>query len=240
MTPSADPIAYWKQRLALISQGGGASGSPIAASAPSSLAAAAEIATTPATDPSDPAAATAVTETPPTLWQIFFEFLLIGAVSFGGGIVAYERILLIEKRRWLSADSFMATLAISQTMPGLNSVNLALLAGDQIRGVKGAFAATIGLMLPGGAFVLLAGVAYSAGGQHPFINVLLAGIAAGATGLLASVTYTIGKRHFVQLKSLFMIVSTFVLMSVFKLSLIWVLIVMVPIGLYLYRPEQQS
>ena len=208
-----------------------------------SLAAAAEIATTvatPATDPSDPAAATAVTETPPTLWQIFFEFLLIGAVSFGGGIVAYERILLIEKRRWLSADSFMATLAISQTMPGLNSVNLALLAGDQIRGVKGAFAATIGLMLPGGAFVLLAGVAYSAGGQHPFVNVLLAGIAAGATGLLASVTYTIGKRHFVQLKSLFMIVSTFVLMSVFKLSLVWVLIVMVPIGLYLYRPEQQS
>lgn len=177
---------------------------------------------------------------PPTLWQIFFEFLLIGAVSFGGGIVAYERILLIQKRQWLSVDSFMATLAISQTMPGLNSVNLALLAGDQLRGVKGALAATIGLMLPGGTFVLLAGLAYSAGGQQPFVNVLLAGIAAGATGLLASVTYTIGKRHFVQLKSLFMIVSTFVLMSVFKLSLLWVLVLMVPVGLYLYRPEQQS
>ena len=176
---------------------------------------------------------------PPTLVQIFFEFLWIGAISFGGGIVAYERILLINKRRWLSADSFMATLAISQTMPGLNSVNLALLAGDQLRGTLGALAAAIGLMLPGGAFVLVVGVAYSAGGQHPFINVLLAGIAAGATGLLASVTYTIGKRHFVQMKSLFMIVSTFVLMSIFKLSLVWVLIVMVPIGLYLYRPGQQ-
>jgi len=175
----------------------------------------------------------------PTLWQICFEFLLIGAVSFGGGIVAYERMLLIEKRQWLSADSFMATLAISQTMPGLNSVNLALLAGDQLRGTMGALAAALGLMLPGGAFVLVVGIAYSAGGQHPFINVLLAGIAAGATGLLASVTYTIGKRHFVRLKSLFMIVATFVLMSVFKLSLVWVLIVMVPIGLYLYRPGKQ-
>lgn len=175
----------------------------------------------------------------PTLWQIFFEFLLIGAVSFGGGIVAYERILLIKKRQWLSVDSFMATLAISQTMPGLNSVNLALLAGDQLRGTMGALAAALGLMLPGGGFVLVVGIAYSAGGQHPFINVLLAGIAAGATGLLASVTYTIGKRHFVRLKSLFMIVATFVLMSVFKLSLVWVLIVMVPIGLYLYRPGQQ-
>ena len=70
----------------------------------------------------------------PTLWQIFFEFLLIGAVSFGGGIVAYERMLLIEKRQWLSADSFMATLALNQTMSGLNPVNLTLLAGDQLRG----------------------------------------------------------------------------------------------------------
>jgi len=191
------------------------------------------------TAPSDHQTGEAPVAVPPTLVQIFFEFLWIGAISFGGGIVAYERILLINKRRWLSADSFMATLAISQTMPGLNSVNLALLAGDQLRGTLGALAAAIGLMLPGGAFVLVVGVAYSAGGQHPFINVLLAGIAAGATGLLASVTYTIGKRHFVQMKSLFMIVSTFVLMSVFKLSLVCVLIVMVPIGLYLYRPGQQ-
>ncbi len=192
------------------------------------------------TIPSDNHACLVPAAVAPTLWQIFLEFLLIGAVSFGGGIVAYERILLIEKRKWLSADSFMATLAISQTLPGLNSVNMALLAGDQLRGVLGALAATVGLMLPGGAFVLLVGVAYSAGGQHPFLNVLLAGIAAGATGLLASVTYTIGKRHFVRAKSLFMIISTFVLMSGFKLSLVWVLLVMVPIGLFLYRPEQQS
>ncbi len=192
------------------------------------------------TIPSDNHACLVPAAVAPTLWQIFLEFLLIGAVSFGGGIVAYERFLLIEKRKWLSADSFMATLAISQTLPGLNSVNMALLAGDQLRGVLGALAATVGLMLPGGAFVLLVGVAYSAGGQHPFLNVLLAGIAAGATGLLASVTYTIGKRHFVRAKSLFMIISTFVLMSGFKLSLVWVLLVMVPIGLFLYRPEQQS
>ncbi len=192
------------------------------------------------TIPSDNHACLVPAAVAPTLWQIFLEFLLIGAVSFGGGIVAYERFLLIEKRKWLSADSFMATLAISQTLPGLNSVNMALLAGDQLRGVLGALAATVGLMLPGGAFVLLVGVAYSAGGQHPFLNVLLAGIAAGATGLLASVTYTIGKRHFVRAKSLFMIISTFVLMSGFKLSLVWVLLVTVPIGLFLYRPEQQS
>ena len=67
-----------------------------------------------------------------SLVELFVEFLLIGAVSFGGGIVAYEKILLTEKKKWLSQDEFMAALAISQTMPGLNSVNLAILAGDKL------------------------------------------------------------------------------------------------------------
>lgn len=176
----------------------------------------------------------------PTLWVIFREFLLIGAVSFGGGIVAYERILLVDKRKWLSPDEFMATLAISQTMPGLNSVNLALLAGDRLRGFWGACAAAVGLVLPGGLFVLIAGLAYSEGADHPMMNILLAGVAAGATGLLASITYKIGDQHFRHIRSLLIIVATFVLMSIVKLSLVTVLLIMVPIGLYLYRPRAEE
>lgn len=175
-----------------------------------------------------------------TLWQLFIEFLMIGAVSFGGGIVAYERILLIEKRQWLTPDQFMATLAISQTMPGLNSVNLAVLAGDHVRGTLGAIAATLGLILPGTIFVLIAGVAYSQGEDHPTVNLLLAGVAAGATGLLAAITYKIGTNHFRRIKSLSIIVMTFVLMSIFKLSLIWVLVIMAPIALFLYRPRNPA
>lgn len=177
---------------------------------------------------------------PPKLWVIFREFLLIGAVSFGGGIVAYERILLVDKRKWLTPDEFMATLAISQTMPGLNSVNLALLAGDRLRGFLGTCTAAVGLMLPGGLFVLIAGVAYSAGADHPVINILLAGVAAGATGLLASITYQIGDQHFRHMRSLSMIMATFVLMSILKFSLVTVLLIMAPIGLYLYRPRKEE
>lgn len=176
----------------------------------------------------------------PSLLALFAEFLLIGAVSFGGGIIAYERMLLIDKRKWLTADEFMATLAISQTMPGLNSVNLAVLAGDHLRGAAGAIAATLGLIIPGGIFVLLVGVAYSAGEEHASVNLLLAGVAACATGLLGAVTYKIGTQHFRRFKSLLIICATFLLMSVFKLSLIWVLLIMAPIALFVYRPGKES
>lgn len=175
-----------------------------------------------------------------TLWQLFKEFLVIGAVSFGGGIMACERFLLIEKRKWLTVDEFMATLAISQTMPGLNSVNIAVLAGDRLRGTSGAVAAAFGLILPGMIFVLIAGVAYSAGEDHPLVNMLLAGVAAGATGLLTSVTYKIGNQHFKRLKSIAIIAATFVLMSFLKLSLVWVIVIMGPLALFMYRPRAET
>jgi chromate transporter len=173
----------------------------------------------------------------PSLFELFWQFMIIGAVSFGGGIIAYEQILLVEKKKWLDLDDFMATLAISQTMPGLNSVNMAVLTGDRLRGVLGAFAAGIGLILPGAAFVLIVGIAYMAKPDHPIADLLLAGIAAGATGLLAAITYKIGQAHLQHVISCIIIITTFVLMSIFKLPLIIVLLIMAPIALFIYRPR---
>jgi chromate transporter len=176
----------------------------------------------------------------PTLYDIFLQFLIIGAISFGGGIIAYERILLVEKRRWLSPDEFMAYLAISQTMPGLNSVNMAVLAGDHLRGARGAVTATLGLIFPGGLFVLGIGILYSSAADHPLSNLILIGIAAAASGLLAAITYRIGEDNWRHLKSILIIVATFLLMSIAKLSLPLVLVIMAPIAIYLYRPIKSA
>ena len=173
----------------------------------------------------------------PTLFELFWQFMVIGAVSFGGGIIAYEQILLVEKKKWLDLDDFMATLAISQTMPGLNSVNMAVLTGDRLRGILGAIAAGLGLILPGAAFVLIVGIAYMAKPDHPIANLILAGIAAGATGLLAAITYKIGQGHLRHVISCLIIITTFVLMSIFKLPLVIVLLIMAPIALFIYRPK---
>jgi chromate transporter len=148
-----------------------------------------------------------------------------------------ERILLVEKRKWLNADQFMAYLAISQTMPGLNSVNLAVLTGDYLRGIKGSVIALLGLVLPGSVLVLLLGLVYTALTDHAITVLLLTGIAAGATGLLAAVTYRIGDEHWKKPISLLLIATTFVLMSIVKLPLLEVLAIMVPIGLFIYRPK---
>ena len=54
--------------------------------------------------------------------------------------------------------------------------------------------------------------------------------------MIASVTLRIGRPHFKRMKSVPVILATFVCMSFFKLSLVTVLLIMVPIGLWLHRP----
>src|SRR5262245_46391136 len=111
--------------------------------------------------PSGGATAAAPKPSPrPSLGALFATFLLIGATSIGGGVVAYLRANLVGKRAWLDDVGFIELLAISQTMPGLNAVNMSILVGDRLRGGWGALAALVGMCLPSGLLMTAAGAAY--------------------------------------------------------------------------------
>lgn len=187
--------------------------------------------------PADPGHAVRV-----SLGAIFREFLVVGATSFGGGIVAYLKILLTERRHWFSDDEFKAMLAIGQTMPGLNAVNIAVLAGDRLKGPLGAAAAVAGLLLPGCAFVLAAGTLYMNvnQGRAGAIDGFLLAVAAAATGLLTTVVLRLAGRQLGDLKYLAVALGTFALMSFANLSLPLVLLIAVPVSLVLNRPRSRG
>lgn len=173
----------------------------------------------------------------PPLTDLFLQFLIIGAVSFGGGIVAYERTLLVERKKWVDADAFMAALALSQTLPGLNSVNLAAIVGQRIAGLAGAIACVIGLTLPGAIVVLALGILYENGRDDPLANLALAAVAAAATGLIANTVRQLGRSHFRKPRSLALMAVTFTLMSILKLPLLAVLGIVFPVALWINRPR---
>lgn len=177
---------------------------------------------------------------PPRLSDLFIQFLIIGAISFGGGIVAYERTLLVDQKKWVDADAFMAALALSQTLPGLNSVNLAAIIGQRLAGLPGAIAAVTGLILPGAVLVLILGILYENSHDDPLANLALAAVAAAATGLIANTIRQLGKKHFRAPLSLALMAATFTLMSILKLPLLAVLAIVFPVALWLYRPKAHA
>src|SRR5271167_3066697 len=120
----------------------------------------------------------------PSVIEIFVQFLIIGATSFGGGAVAYLRSSLVTKNQWLDDKNFVELFSISQSLPGLNTTNMAILAGDRLRGWPGAVAAVVGVILPGAVLMTLAGLVYGMHGDRPLVTAALKGVAAAATGLL--------------------------------------------------------
>jgi hypothetical protein len=79
-----------------------------------------------------------------TLGAILRVFTAMGLASFGGGLPGWMHREVVEKRGWLSEESFLAGLALAQVLPGPNSANLALYIGQQLRGWPGATAAALG------------------------------------------------------------------------------------------------
>ena len=66
---------------------------------------------------------------PPTLPQIFLAFSKVGLTSFGGGLSGWMMREFVQQRRWLSESDFLSGLALAQSFPGVNVVNLAIWIG---------------------------------------------------------------------------------------------------------------
>src|SRR5271154_6724932 len=94
----------------------------------------------------------------PQLGELFKVFLIAGAVSFGGGVLAYLREFLVRKHRWLDDEDFLDALEGSETLAGLNSVNMSGIVGDRMRGAIGAAVVVSWLRLPGMVVMMALGV----------------------------------------------------------------------------------
>jgi chromate transporter len=128
-----------------------------------------------------------------SVFQIFLEFLIMGATSFGG-VVPYLRNSLVIKRQWIDDKEFVEMLSISQSLPGLNATNMAVLVGEKLRGAMGAIAGIIGMCIPGGLLMFVVGIIYHAHGDHVWSTAALKGVAAAAVGLILSTVVSLSKK----------------------------------------------
>lgn len=172
------------------------------------------------------------------LWDIFITFLGIGAVSFGGGVVAYLHSGLVMKKKWLDEERFLSALEISQALPGLNATNMSIIVGDRLRGIAGSVTAFLGITLPGGLMVLALGVLYAANAHNPYVNAALIGVGSAAVGMLSAVTLQIGRKQLAHVVDIIIIVVTVVMVSFLHVPLLWVLLTVGPAAVFIYRPRK--
>lgn len=163
--------------------------------------------------------------------DIFTVFTLIGVSSFGGGTQSIMHREIVERRRWLDDDAFLAGFAIAQVMPGANPVNLALYLGMKVCGAAGAIAAVLGMLAPAFCIVLLLGVLYAGLAGLPLAHFVLAGVAAAGVGVTMSVGVKLGAHAMRNAVQAGIALAVFIAVGLLKWPMVPVVAVAVPVSI---------
>lgn len=89
------------------------------------------------------------------MWELFWRFLALGCISFGGPAahLGYFRTAFVDRLKWLDDAAYGRLVALSQFLPGPSSSQVGFAIGYQRAGVAGGVAVFLGFTLP--SFVLL-------------------------------------------------------------------------------------
>lgn len=83
------------------------------------------------------------------LWGLFWSFLKIGFISFGGG---YAMIPIIQHEvnthHWMTDTQYAEGVALAGMAPGPIATNSAIYVGYHTAGIFGSMAAALGMILP--------------------------------------------------------------------------------------------
>jgi len=109
--------------------------------------------------------------------ELFWNFLMIGALSFGGG---YGMISLVREtvlgHGWLTEGEFLSFIAVSESTPGPLAINMATFIGASQGGFWGALCATLGVVLPSFVIILLIASVLQNLMKYAGVNAVLGGV----------------------------------------------------------------
>jgi chromate transporter len=127
------------------------------------------------------------------LGSIGLTFLKVGFMFFGGGFVLIPMLhhRLVAELHWLTAREFIDGVAISNLTPGPLAV-LATFAGYRMAGISGALIATVALLAPALALMLILGKEYERFQNDSRVQRFLAGVSPAVAGLILSAAVVLG------------------------------------------------
>ncbi|UNC90972.1 chromate transporter [Candidatus Contubernalis alkaliaceticus] len=172
------------------------------------------------------------------LLNIFMSFLKVGLFSFGGG---YVMLPLIEKEvirtnAWLTYNEFIDIIAIAEMTPGPIAINLATFVGFRVGGIPGALASTLGVVLPSFVIILIIARFLQKFYKLPLVQAAFKGLRPAVIALisLAAITIIQSTVTLEDLRSVFIALGSFLLLSLTRLNPILIIMAAGVAGFILY------
>ncbi|HEV8584999.1 MAG TPA: chromate efflux transporter [Methylomirabilota bacterium] len=159
-----------------------------------------------------------------SLGTLTLTFLKIGAVLYGSGYVllAFLRGDFVERLQWLTDRQLLDAVAVGQVTPG-PVFTTATFIGFVLAGWSGAVLATVAIFLPSFVFVAVSGPLLPRVRGSRQASAFLDGVNVAALGLMAAVTWELGRAAIVDPLTVALAVASAVVLVATRVNSVWLL-----------------
>lgn len=175
-----------------------------------------------------------------SLFELALTFNHIALASFGGGLSAWSREVLVVEKQWMGEEEFLSAMTMCRILPGANQVNMAVFVGTKMGGITGALAALVGLCLMPVLFMLAAGYVYFRFKELPAVKGALHGASAAAVALTLAMVIKTGQKCLTGLVPVALFIASFVLNGLVRWPLPVTLAILAPLSLVWAWPGKRA
>lgn len=132
-----------------------------------------------------------------SLKYLFFTFLKIGAISWGGfmALIAVMKKQLVDKDKVLKEEVVLDGISLASVMPGAVAINVATYLGFHLRGIKGGLICLTATILPAFFAIIGLGTIYSIYGELPLFNKFFLGVLPAISAVILSVAIGMAQKQ---------------------------------------------
>ena len=156
--------------------------------------------------------------------ELFWTFFKIGAFTFGGGYAMLPLIRAeVTGKGWISEESIVNFVAVSESTPGPFAINMATYVGSEMGGVFGSVCATLGVVVPSFVIILIVARCFERFKNSRVIRGCMSGLKPAVIGLIATAVLSIGATVFIPngwSLAVFSQVSTYLFLGISILGLV--------------------
>lgn len=160
------------------------------------------------------------------LFDLFWTFCKIGALTFGGGYAMLPLIQreIVENKKWSTEKEILDYYAVGQCTPGVIAVNTATFIGYKLRGIIGGIVATLGVIFPSIVIILIIAAFLQNFADLAIVQSAFAGIRVAVVALIITTVVKLIKSSIKDYLVVIIAIIAFVISAFIGLSPVYVVI----------------
>lgn len=173
------------------------------------------------------------------LWELFWVFAKMGAITFGGGMAMLPILQreVVHTRGWATEEELVDYYAIGQCTPGIIAVNTATFVGQKKKGAAGGIAATLGVVFPSLIIITLLAGLISNFSHLTWVRNAFAGIQVCVCVLIFNAVMKLKKKSVVDRPTAVIFVLVLIGSVLLDISPVWFVLIAALLGIVLKNRE---